>query len=231
MSEILTAGTVWGVLLTIAAYGLGAFISRKTGHPMCNPLLLGTIAVIIVLTVCGIPYTEYKRGASIVSWALLPATVSLAVPLYEKLDLLKKNLAAVLTGIITGVITSLAVILGLSVLFHLSKSQAVTLLPKSVTTAIGMDVSASLGGMPALTGAAIAVTGIAGNLSAEFVCRLLKITDPVAKGIGIGTASHAIGTSRAMEMGETEGAMSGLSIAAAGIITALLAPLAAGLLH
>ena len=161
---------------------------------------------------------------------MLPATVSLAIPLYEKLDLLRKNAAAILAGITVGTLLSLSSAFALALVLKLEHIQYVTLLPKSVTTAISMDVSAELGGIAALTGAIVILTGIAGNLLAESVCKWFHITDPIAKGIGIGTSSHAIGTSKALEMGEVEGAMSGLAIAVAGVLTAVLCPVFAMLM-
>ena len=224
MRELFSESTVWGSVLTIAAYGLGTLLYRKVRKAWCNPLLLAVLAVILILSVLQLPYADYKQSASPVSYLLLPATVSLAVPLYEKWELLKKNAAAIGFGILVGVITSLFSILLIGLLLNLQRDQIATLLPKSVTTAIGMDVAGQLGGLVPLASAVIVLTGIVGNLCAEGVCRLFRITDPVAKGVGIGTASHAIGTAKAFEMGEIEGAMSSLSIAAAGILTAVLAP-------
>lgn len=234
MTELLNAflqsSAVWGVMLTLAAFALGALINRKTGKAICNPLLLGSIFVIIVLTVLEIPYPDYKASAAPINYLLLPATISLAIPLYEKWELLKKNAAAILSGIAVGTVVSLCSAWLLALLLHLSREQYVTLLPKSVTTAISMDISAELGGIVALTGAVVILTGIAGNLLAESVCKWFKITEPIAKGVGIGTAAHAVGTSRALQMGEVEGAMSGLSIAVAGVLTAVLCPVFANLI-
>ena len=230
MTELLTQGAVWGALLTLGAYALGAFLQRKTGRAWCNPLLLATLFVILFLRLCEIPYPDYQASAGPVSYLLLPATVSLAVPLHEQWEALRKNAAAILSGIGAGVLVSLGAILALAWAFQLDRAAAVSLLPKSVTTAIGVDVSGELGGIPALTTAVIILTGIFGNLSAQAVCRLFRVTDPVAKGVGIGSAAHAIGTTRALEMGPVEGAMSSLSIAVAGIFTALLCPLAVNLL-
>lgn len=230
MAEFLASSAVWGVALTIGAFALGAFINRKTGKAWCNPLLLGSIFVILLLSLMKIPYYEYKTSASPLSYLLLPATVSLAIPLYEKWELLKSNLIAILVGILAGVLTSLGSITTLALLLKLDAVQAVTLLPKSVTTAIGMDIANTLGGIPSLAGAVIILTGITGNLTARWLCKALKITDPIAKGIGIGTASHAIGTAKALELGKVEGAMSSLAVALAGVITAFLAPIFANLL-
>lgn len=234
MTELLNAflqsSAVWGVMLTLAAFALGSWVNRKTGKAICNPLLLGSIFVIIFLSVFQIPYLDYKASAAPINYLLLPATISLAIPLYEKWELLKKNAAAILAGIAVGTVVSLCSAWLLAVLLHLTNEQYVTLLPKSVTTAISMDISAELGGIVALTGAVVILTGIAGNLLAESVCKWFKITDPVARGVGIGTAAHAVGTSRALQMGEVEGAMSGLSIAVAGVLTAVLCPVFAGLI-
>jgi len=228
--ELLNSSTAWGCALTIGAYGLGVMIQRKTGKAIMNPLLIGSLTAILVLSLLKIPYADYSAGSYPIRYLLLPATVALAIPLYEKLELLKKNLAAILAGTVAGVLTSLGSIVVLAFVLRLSREQAVTLLPKSVTTAIGMDVAGTLGGMVALASAVIVLTGIMGNLTAEWLCKVCKIEEPLARGIAIGTSSHAIGTSRAIEMGEVEGAMSGLAIAVAGILTAVLAPVAAGLL-
>ena len=230
LSEFLQGSTMWGVGLTLAAFAVGTLINRVTKKSICNPLLLGSLVVVAVLTALRIPYAQYKASAAPVSWLLLPATVSLAVPLYEKWDLLRRNAKAILAGIAAGTLTSLASVLLIGWAMGLDHTQFVTLLPKSVTTAISMDVSAELGGIASLTGAVVILTGIVGSLFGEGLFRLLRITDPMAKGVALGTAAHAIGTSKALEMGETEGAMSGLSIAVAGIMTAILAPLLAGLL-
>ena len=230
LSELLQGSTMWGVGLTLAAFAVGTLINRVTKKSVCNPLLLGSLVVVAVLTALRIPYAQYKASAAPVSWLLLPATVSLAVPLYEKWDLLRRNAKAILAGIAAGTLTSLASVLLIGWAMGLDHTQFVTLLPKSVTTAISMDVSAELGGIASLTGAVVILTGIVGSLFGEGLFRLLRITDPMAKGVAMGTAAHAIGTSKALEMGETEGAMSGLSIAVAGIMTAILAPLLAGLL-
>lgn len=230
MAEFLSSSAAWGVVLTIGGFALGTHINRKTGKAWCNPLLLGGIFVILLLSLLNIPYPEYRASASPLSYLLLPATVSLAIPLYEKWELLKTNLAAIFAGIFAGVLTSLGSITVLALLLRLDTAQAASLLPKSVTTAIGMDVAAALGGLPSLAGAVIILTGITGNLTAQWLCKALKITDPLAKGIGIGTASHAIGTAKALEMGQVEGAMSSLAVAVAGVITAFVAPAFAKLL-
>lgn len=175
-----------------------------------------------------IDYEEYNEGAKYISYLLTPATVCLAVPLYEQLSLLKKNFMAVAVGILSGVLASLVSVLALAKLFDLNHQQYVTLLPKSITTAIGMGVSEELGGLVTITVAVIVITGILGNVIAEFICKIFKIHEPIAKGLALGTASHAIGTAKAMEMGQIEGAMSSLAIAVAGLLTVIGASVFAG---
>ena len=223
MNDIMLESLFFGVLISCATYELGAWLRRKTKISLMNPLLFSIVAVIVILLAGNIDYDTYYSGAIYLSYLLTPATVCLAVPLYEQVELLKKNITAILAGILAGAMTSMICVLALAVLFGFSHQQYVTLLPKSITTAIGMGVSEELGGIVTITVAVIIITGILGNIIAEFVCKLFHITDPIAKGIGIGSASHAIGTAKAMELGEIEGAMSSLSIAVSGIITVVLA--------
>ena len=193
-----------------------------------NPLLVAIVLVVAFLIGFKIDYATYMEGARYISFLLTPATVCLAVPLYQQFSLLKKNAKAVLLGIAAGVLASLTVILAMSILFHLDHTMYVTLLPKSITTAIGIGVSEELGGIQSLTVVVIIITGVLGNIFAELICKVFRITDPIAQGVGIGTSTHAVGTARAMEMGEIQGAMSGLSIVVAGLMTVVLANLFAG---
>ena len=181
-----------------------------------NPLLISIIAVIAVLCLLHIDYDTYNQSGQYISYLLTPATVCLAVPLYQQMELLKKNLKAVVIGIVSGVLVSVLI---LAKLFRLSHEQYVTLLPKSITTAIGMGVSEELGGIVTITVAVIIITGVLGNMVAETVIKLAHIEEPIAKGLALGTSSHAIGTAKAMELGEIEGAMSSLAIAVAGLLT------------
>lgn len=230
MTELLLSCSVWGVVLTLAVFAAATWLSRVTGSAWCNPLLLSSICLMIFLSLTKIPYREFHASTGIIRYLLLPATVSLAIPLYEQWQLLKDNLLAILSGIAAGVVTSLMCILLLGWIFRLEPQLIITLLPKSVTTAIGMDVSKELGGLAALTSGVIVTTGIAGNLMAQGLCRALHIVNPIARGIAIGTSAHAVGTARALQMGPVEGAMSGLAIAVAGILTAVLCPILVPLL-
>lgn len=214
----------FGVALSLAAYGLGRLIQRKWKLAIFNPLLISIIITIAVLLTAHISYETYYNSAKYLSYLLTPATVCLALPLYEKLTLLKDNWRAILAGILSGIFTTLCSVLAMSRIFGLSHAEYVTLLPKSITSAIGMGVSEELGGYVTLTVAVIIITGILGNMSAPFLCRVFRITEPVAKGVAVGSSSHAIGTTRAIEMGQIEGAMSSLSIAVSGLLTVVIAP-------
>ena len=228
MKEFLSESIIFWAVLSLAAYEIGLLMKKKFKLAILNPLLIGTICVIGFLLIFRIDYEEYNEGAKYISYLLTPATVCLAVPLYEQLSLLKKNFMAVAVGILSGVLASLVSVLALAKLFDLNHQQYVTLLPKSITTAIGMGVSEELGGLVTITVAVIVITGILGNVIAEFICKIFKIHEPIAKGLALGTASHAIGTAKAMEMGQIEGAMSSLAIAVAGLLTVIGASVFAG---
>ena len=230
MHEFASSSVYFGVWISLAAYFAGLAIQKKTKLALFNPLLISVLLVIGLLSVLGISYQAYYQSAKILSIFLTPATICLAVPLYEQLELLKKHKKAIFLGILSGVITSLVCVFALSLLFQLDHESYATLLPKSITTAIGMSVSEELGGHVSITVAVIILTGVLGNMIAKSVCRIFGITEPVARGVAIGTSAHAIGTARAMEIGEIEGAMSGLSIVIAGLLTVVLAPLFAQLL-
>lgn len=229
MAEFIEQSVFFGAFVSLAAYEIGLFIRKKWKLAIFNPLLLAIILVIAFLGVLDIDYAVYNAGARYVSYLLTPATVCLAVPLYEQISLLKKNYKAVMLGIASGVLTSLISVLVLAKVFRLSHEQYVTLLPKSITTAIGMGISQELGGIVTITVAVIIITGVFGNMIAETVYKIARIEDPIARGLGLGTSAHAIGTSRAMEMGQVEGAMSSLAIAVAGLLTVIAASVFAGL--
>ena len=211
----------FGVFISLFAYLIGMELKKKFGWPVLNPLLVAIILVIAFLKATGITYTDYNEGASYISYFLTPATVCLAIPLYKQLELLKKNLTAVATAITAGVIGSVVSVYVMSMIFRLEHVHYVSLLPKSITTAIGMGISEELGGIVTITVAAIIITGIIGNMFGDVICRLCGIRHPIATGLAIGTASHAMGTAKAMEIGEIEGAMSSLSIAVSGLMTVI----------
>lgn len=230
INEFFVNSAFAGVTISLLAYAVGSYLKKKFKLGFFNPLLISIIITIIVLVWADIDYDTYNEGAKYLSWFLTPATVCLAIPLYEQLTLLKKHFLAVMLGILSGVLTSLLTVFVLAKLMNLSHQEYVTLLPKSITTAIGMGVSEELGGYVTITVAVIVITGVLGNIFAELICKIFRITEPIAKGLAIGSAAHAIGTAKAMEMGEVEGAMSSLSIAVAGILTVIGASLFSGLI-
>ena len=218
MSDLFESSIFAGVTISLLAYMFGSVLKKKLKIAILNPLLVSIIVTIVVLVVA-----VYNEGAKYLSWFLTPATVCLAIPLYEQWELLKHNYKAVLGGIVAGVITSLTTVLVLCKVMGLSHKDYVTLLPKSITTAIGMGVSEELGGYVTITVAVIVVTGVIGNIIGEIVFKIFRIKEPISKGLALGSSAHAIGTAKAMEIGEVEGAMSSLSIAVTGILTVILA--------
>ena len=219
MKELIESSVFIGVLISLASYGLGIWLRKKTGLSFMNPLLISIILVILFLSLTGVSYQTYAAGAESISFLLTPATICLAVPLYRQLNLLKKNWKAVVAGIVSGVVSSLVCILLLALIFKFDHQTYVTFLPKSITTAIGMGVTEELGGYVSLAVVVIVITGVIGNVIAEWVLKLFKIEEPIAKGIAIGSSSHAVGTAKAMEIGQIEGAMSSLSIVVCGLLT------------
>ena len=219
MDEFVGNSLFFGVGISLLGYEIGMLLKKKFKLAIFNPLLVSILFVMLVLSVFHIGYGDYNEGAKYLSYLLTPATVCLAIPLYEQMEILKSNIKAIVIGIVSGVLTSLITVFLLCLLFDFTHEQYVTLLPKSITTAIGMGVSEELGGMVTITVAVIIITGVFGGMMAETICKLFRITHPIAKGLSIGTSAHAVGTAKALEMGEIEGAMSSLSIAVAGLLT------------
>lgn len=225
MNEFLQDSMFAGVTISLIAYLIGVMLKKKFKSGIFNPLLISIVVSIAILAIGKVDYETYNEGAKYLSWLLTPATMCLAIPLYEQWSLLKKHYKAVMLGLAAGTVTSLSTVLGLSLLCGLSHKQYVTLLPKSITTAIGMGVSEELGGYVTITVAVIIITGVFGNMFGELICRIFRITEPVSKGLAFGASSHAIGTAKAIEIGEIEGAMSSLAIAVSGVLTVVLASL------
>ena len=219
MNDFITGSVYFGVFLSLLCYWIGTRVKKRFKLVIFNPLLVANILIVCFLLVFKIDYNAYNAGAKYISYFLTPATICLAVSLYEQFEMLKKNAAAIVIGIASGVLTSLLTIFVIAKLFAVDRLLYITLLPKSITTAIAIGVTEELGGYVSITVAAIIITGLGGNIFAEVLLKLFRITDPVAKGVAIGTASHAMGTSKAMEIGEVEGAMSSLSIVVAGLLT------------
>ena len=223
MNGVWEESLFFGAVVSLLAYEVGLMLKRRFRLAILNPLLIAVICVIGVNAVMKVDYQTYNAGGQYLSYLLTPATVCLAVPLYEQLALLKKHLTAVICGIVAGVLASMVGVLICALVFGLEHELYVTLLPKSITTAIGMGVSEELGGIVTITVATIIVTGILGSVIADGVFALFRIEEPVARGLALGNASHAIGTAKAMEMGQVEGAMSSLAVAVAGLVTVVTA--------
>ena len=219
--EFLANSMYWAIVISLASYVFGDALKRKFKIAVMNPILISVALTSVFLLATGSDYSQYKANSSLLSWLLTPATICLAIPLYEQLSVLKKNGLAIIVGIASGVLTSFLCILALALLFSLGHSEYVTLLTKSITTAIGIGLSEQNGGYVSITAVVIIMSGIVGNVASPFVLKILKITDPVAKGVAIGTSSHAIGTAKALEMGKVEGAVSSLCIVVAGIMTVI----------
>lgn len=225
MADFLTGLPLFCLVLTVVAYQIGLWCRKKTGSTLCNPLLIGIILVIAVLLLTGISPEKFQEKTAGFSWLLTPATVCLALPLYQQLKLLRKNLSAILTGVVAGTLTGLSSVFLMCRLMGLDRQLTVSLLPKSITTAMGIVLSEQNGGVPAITSVVIILTGILGSLCGSAACKLLKLSDPVSQGVAFGTATHVIGTTRATELDPVAGAVSSLSLTVSGILTAILFPL------
>ncbi len=221
MNQMLTSSAFFGAVISLASFWLGSQIKKRFKPAIFNPILISVLLTIGVLLLLKIDYPTYYSSAKYLSYLLTPTTVCLAIPLYEQLHLLKRNLVAILLGTVSGVLTSLGSIALMGLLLNLSHSEIVTLLPKSVTTAIGLPLAQQMGGYESIAAIVIVLTGVAGNVFAEGFLKLIRVTHPIARGIAIGTCSHSVGTAKAMELGEVEGAMSGLSIAVSGLLTVI----------
>jgi len=230
MNQIFANSTAFGFVLTLIAYGIGVYLKKKLHYQIFNPILIAIVVIIGFLSFFNVDYENYNSSAQYISYFLTPATVSLAIPLYRQISLLKRNLKAIIVGILSGVLSSMVSVWGFSKLFGFTHIEYVTLLPKSVTTAIGMGISEELGGLVSITVATIIITGIIGNVFSNILFKCFNIVEPISKGLSLGTASHAIGTSKAMELGEIEGAMSSLSIVVSGLLTVIIAPLFSNLI-
>lgn len=228
MSENLYAGlfssAYFGIVLTVAAFQIGLFINKKTKSVACNPLLIAITIVIIFLLLTGVDYEDYYKGGSMIQFLLTPATVSLAIPLYRQLEILKKNLAAICISIVTGCISCTFTILFMSKLFHLSDAVFYGLIPKSVTLAIALGITEELGGLAGVTCVGVVVSGIIGAAFVTVLSKIFKIHNKIALGLSVGTATHAIGTARAIQIDEVLGAMGSLAIVVAGVMTVMIVP-------
>ncbi len=216
---------LFGIVITILFFNVGIYIQRKTKKPILNPLLISILGIILFLTIFNIPYESYKKGADNINFFLGPVTIMLAVPLYKQFELFKKYIKEILVGISCGVVVSFICIVFIGKFMNADIEIINSLIPKSITTPMGISLSNTINGIESITVVSIIITGILGAIIAPIVFKVGKINNPIAKGIALGTSAHALGTTKALEMGEVEGAMSGLSIGIAGIITVIIIPI------
>lgn len=225
MNEMLGNSVFFGVVITVLAYQTGVVIQKKTKLPFLHPLLVATVIIIGILLLFKIDYKIYEESSKYISFFLTPVTVCLAVPMYRQVQVLKKNLGAILISIGCGCAAHLAAILFLSWLFRIEDVLLLSLIPKSITTPIAIGITKEIGGIQVITIVAVMVAGISGAIIGPTILKIARITEPLAQGLGLGTASHAVGTSKAMEMGEIQGAMSSLAIVVTGILTVIFVPI------
>ena len=228
MNELLSL-SVLPLVLTLLAFRLGQVIQQKAKSPLLNPILVAVVIIVVFLLLTGMPAGDYQAGMKSISWLLTPATVCLAIPMYEQLRALRKNLPAIAAGVCIGAVSSLVMVLGFCLMAGFEQSLTLSLLPKSITTAIGAVLAESAGGIPSLATAAIIFSGIFANILGTLLCRLFRISGEVAQGVAFGTAGHVIATTRANELSSLTGAVSSLSLVAAGLLTAVIYPLFAQL--
>ncbi len=222
--DLLLNTPILGIILTVFAFQIGLYIFRKTQLILLHPFIVSITIIMVVLLSCKLPLKSYEIGGDIITFFLGPATVLLAVPLYKQMNVLKQNIFPILIGVTVGSATGIISVIAIGKIFKLSPALILSLVPKSITNPIGVELGKQLGGDLSITVAAIVLAGVLGAIIGPTVCKMLCIKNPLAIGLSLGTSSHAIGTSRAIEMGETQGAMSGLAIGLAGLITVLLAP-------
>ena len=216
----------FGIILTFATFEIGKMINKKLKTPLANPLLISIALCILFLKVTGIPYEDYKQGGDFIMFFIAPATVAMVVDLYENLPELKKNLIPILSGTILGSAIAVLFVVFVSSFLGIDENLVVSATPQSITTAIAISLSEEYGGASAITAVLVVIRGVTGAVIAPLIMKLFRIKDPTAQGVAIGTSSHAVGTSEARKLGEIQGAMSGLSIAVAGLVTVILMPVA-----
>lgn len=222
VKEVFESSACAGFILTLTAYFIGVFLKNKLKLAIFNPLLVATCISIFFVAIFKIDTEKYTQSTQILSFFLTPVTVCLAIPLYEQFQKLKENWIAIVGGIFMGVVANLSMLFVCCLIFKIGHTEYVSLLPKSITTAIGIALSNQYNGIVGITVGSICVAGISGNTFCELILKIAHIKNPVAKGVAIGTASHALGTTKAIQIGEVEGAMSGLSTAVCGLLTVIM---------
>lgn len=225
MIQELTSNPLFGLILAIGMYLLAHSLFQRYPYPVLNPLIVSTFLIILFLLITGISYDHFYVGGSVLNMLIGPATVALGIPLYHTFHLLKKHYKSILVGIFLGTLVCTFLTGILAVVFHLNEKLIASLMPKSITSAIAIEVSEKMGGIPSLTLVIVIVSGIMGAMMAPAVFKWFAITDDIAQGIALGSAAHAVGTSKAIELGATQGAMAGLAIGVTGAITVFVAPI------
>ena len=223
MREMLLSTPVTGIFICLAAYELGVQINKKLKTPIANPMLIGIVLAAVVLSVCNIPLEAFDLGGDMINMLLTPATAVIGLSIYRQRKVLQENFLPVVLGCLVGSLANVALIHGLCKLFMLEDSLLYSLLPRSVTTPIAVALSEQCGGLKGVTAVCVIITGVTGAVLAPTLAKLLHFKDPVVIGVAVGTSSQAAGTTTALQMGELEGAMSGVSIGVAGLLTVLLA--------
>ena len=222
MTEFLNSSSFFAVSLTLVAFAAASACQKKWKLAVLNPIMVSAIAVIVILKLLNISNTAYQAGCQILSYLMTPATLCLAIAFYDQFQALKSHLAAVAAGVLAGTVASIGSVFALARLFALDQALTASMLPKSVTTAIGVALSQEIGGIGAVTTAAIIITGILGNVLGPVLCRLFRLEDEISRGVAFGTAAHVIGTAKATELGKMTGAVSSLSLTLAGLITCII---------
>lgn len=228
MNEFLAESGYWALLLTVAAYQLGLFLNKKTKSALFHPIVVATAVIVPVLLLTGIPNDTYQAGMKSVSWLLTPCTVCLGISLYTQLSKLKDHFWAIFIGVLAGTAASMLLVWGMCLWLKLDYATTVTLLPKSVTSAMAQPLAESAGGYPSLATAVVVLTGVLGSVIGPALCRLFRLKNDISRGVALGTASHVVGTAKAAEMSELAGAVGSLSLVISGILTAIVFSFLAG---
>lgn len=230
INELLSESLFFGMILSLLAYKIGFEIQKKWKKVFLNPLLIAIVIIIAFLLITGISYETYQYGAKYLSYFLTPVTVCLAVPLYKQMEILRKNTTAILISIVIGCLVHAGVLIAVALICKMDQQLLFSVMSKSVTTAIALGVTGEIGGIQGITVIGVMVAGISGAVLGPSILKWFHITEPVAQGLAMGSASHAIGTSKAIEIGEIQAAMSSLAIVVTGILTVVIVPWVVSLL-
>ena len=226
MNELLINKPIISIAATVIVYVISFYVSKYIKLPILPPIILSISIVSILIIILDIDYQAYNSGAKFLTYLITPATICLAIPIYRKRDVLQKNYSTILISICVGIISGcVSTFILVTYVFKLNSILLGSLLTKSITTPIAIEITENLGGIRSLAIVAVILSGISGGIAGPFICKIFNINSPFSKGIALGTASHAFGTIKALEIGETEGAMSSLALVVAGIISIVLIPI------